>query len=220
MAALALDAVEHGLTVKATRREGHEGDRVRPSTRSIPALEPACGFREACPAIAAGCRLLDDNDVELAATVAPGQVAAQPGADVETDLLVALGELAEKPGHGTAEDIFRKPDMNGRRTGRIAQCGCCLVLERHDPTGISKEAFACGRGANGACVPIHQGLPNGFLKPGQLLTQGRLGHVQALSCPSKASGFDDCNKGPQQAWVEHRRLVGALQLPFNKSIIP
>src|SRR5690349_24814753 len=130
MAALTLDAVEHGLTVQATNREGYEGYRVRPSIRSILALEPACGFGEACPAIVAGCRLLDDNDVELASTVAPGQVAAQPGADVETDLLVALGELAEKPRHGTAEDIFGKPDVNGRCAGRIAQ-GCRrLALER------------------------------------------------------------------------------------------
>src|SRR5215218_7364472 len=141
MAALTLDAVEHGLTVKATRREGHKGDSIRPDIRSIPGLEPTCGLGEARPAIVTGCRLLDDNNVELAAAVAPGQVAAQPGTDVQTDLLVAFGELAEKPGHGTAEDIFRKPDMNGRRTGRIAQCGCCLVVERHDPTGISEETF-------------------------------------------------------------------------------
>src|SRR6478609_4420625 len=121
MAALTLGAVEHGLTVKAPRREGHEGDRVRPGIRSILALEPACGLGEACPTIVAGCRLLDDNDVELAATVAPGQVAAQPGADVETDLLMAPSELAEKLGHGTAEDIFRKPDTNGHCAGRVAQ---------------------------------------------------------------------------------------------------
>src|SRR5215217_3167902 len=113
MAALTLDALEHGFAIEAAGREGHEGDRFWPSIRSIPALEPACGLAEACPAIVVGCRLLDDNDVELAATVAPGQVTAQPGADVQADFLVAPGELAEKPGHRTAEDIFWKPDVNG-----------------------------------------------------------------------------------------------------------
>src|SRR4051812_25739312 len=132
MAALTLDALEHGFAIEAAGRKGHKGDRVWPGIRSIPALEPACGLGEACPAIVARCRLLDDNDVELAAAVAPGQVAAQPGADVQTDLLVAFGELAEKPRHRAAEDIFRKPDMNGRCAGRIAQGRCRLVLKRYD----------------------------------------------------------------------------------------
>src|SRR3712207_7341645 len=78
----------------------------------------------------AGRRLLDDNDVELAATVAPGQVPAQPGADVETDLLVAPGELAEKPRHGTAEDIFRRSEEHTSELQSRQYLVCRLLLEK------------------------------------------------------------------------------------------
>ena len=163
----------------------------------------------------AGCGFFDDSNVKLAATVATSQVSAEPGAYVQTDLRVTFREPAKKLGHRSAEDIFRKPDMNRCRAGRIAQRSRRLLLKGNNPTGVSKKALSRGRRTDRTSIPIQQGLPDCILKPSKLLAQGRLCHMQALGRFGEASRLNDCDESSQEAWVEHFVPLGQVLIMQN-----
>jgi hypothetical protein len=147
-----------------------------------------------------GRRLLDDDDVELAGAIAPGEVAAQPCDDVEPDFPVLAGEAGEHLRHRPGHDILRHADADRGRAGRIREHALRLMLKRQDPPRIAQQALARCRRLDRAGDAIDQRDPDGILQPGELLADGRLRHVQSFGGLGEAAGIGDGDEGAEKAW--------------------